>query len=208
MLKYCNDNLLTVVPQGGNTSLVGGASAYSGEIILSLSRLNQIEKFDKNTGIITAGAGVVLQNLQNLASDAGFEFPVSLGSKGSCQIGGNVATQAGGTLYFKHGSIRNHIRGLEVVLANGDVLNLQSSISKNNIGPNLKELFIGSEGTLGIITKIDLSCPRKDGNQEVIFLKVSGYKHVFDFINLAKSHFNHDLTALEFLDYYSYCGIE
>ena len=206
--KYCNTNNLKVVPQAGNTSLVGGASAYNGEIIINVSRLNEIYNFDSNTGMITAGAGVILQNLQTLAQDAGFEFPVSLGSKGSCQIGGNVATQAGGTLYFKHGSIRNHIRGLEVVLATGEILDLQSTISKDNVGPDLKELFIGSEGTLGIITKVNISCPRADTNQEVLFMKITGYENVFKIVNLTKSHFNHDLTALEFLDYYSYGGIE
>jgi D-2-hydroxyglutarate dehydrogenase len=133
---------------------------------------------------------------------------VSLGSKGSCQIGGNIATQAGGTLYFKHGSIRNHIRGMEVVLANGEILDLESIISKDNIGPDLKELFVGSEGTLGVITKVNISCPRADSNQEVLFMKISGYENVFKMVNLTKKHFNHDLTALEYLDYYSYCGID
>lgn len=208
VLKYCNDNLLKVVPQAGNTSLVGGAAAYNGEIVLNTSRLNKIEHFDENTGVVTTQAGVILQNLQTMAEEAGFEFPLSLGSKGSCLIGGNIATQAGGTLYFKHGSIRNHVRGMEVVLANGEILNLQSIISKDNIGPDLKELFIGSEGTLGVITKVNIACPRADTNQEVIFMKVSGYENVFHMVNFTKKHFNHDLTALEFLDYYSYCGID
>lgn len=208
LLKYCNENNIKVVPQSGNTSLVGGASPYKDEVVLSLSRMNQILNFNKSSGVLTCEAGLVLQTAQEFVGEHGFETPHNLGSKGSCQIGGNVSTQAGGTYYYNHGSIRNHILGLEVVLADGSILDMMSTISKDNTGPDLKQLFIGSEGTLGVVTKINLNCPRKDKERKVLFLKVNGYPNTYKINYAAQRLFKKDLTAIEFQDYWCYEAID
>ena len=179
LLAYCNDNDIKVVPQSGNTSLVGGASPYNDEVVLSLSKMDQIIDFNESSGVMTCESGLVLQTCQEYVGKYGFETPHNLGSKGSCQIGGNVSTQAGGTYFYNHGSIRDHILGLEVVLADGTVLDMQSTISKDNTGTDLKQTFIGSEGTLGVITKINMVCPRKDSERKVMFLKVDGFENLY-----------------------------
>ncbi len=156
VLAFCNQQRIPVVPQGGNTGLCGGAVASENAIILSLSRLDTIRHIDPTNYSITAEAGVILQTLQETAASHQRLFPLSLGAEGSCQIGGNLSTNAGGINVLRYGNARDLTLGLEVVLANGDVWDGLTSLRKDNTGYDLKQLFIGSEGTLGIITAASL----------------------------------------------------
>jgi FAD/FMN-containing dehydrogenase len=151
-LSICHESATPVVPQGGNTGLVGGQIPFAGEILLSLARLNRIREVDAAGAYCIAEAGVVLATLQDAAEDAGMLFPLSLASEGSCTIGGNLSTNAGGVNVLRYGMARDLVLGLEVVLADGRRLDLLRSLRKDNTGYDLKQLFIGAEGTLGIIT--------------------------------------------------------
>ncbi|MEN9390946.1 MAG: hypothetical protein RL017_243, partial [Pseudomonadota bacterium] len=157
LIKLCSNFKIHIVPQGGNTSLCAAAipeiSNQNQEIILNLSKLNKIIKLDKLNHTIEVEAGCTLQQIQSFANANNLYFPLSIGSEGSCQIGGNIATNAGGIHVVKYGMMRQLVLGLEVVLADGSVLQQQQELYKNNSYLDLKHLFIGSEGTLGIITK-------------------------------------------------------
>lgn len=152
-LRTCNDRRFPVVPQGGMTGLAGGANAVEDCVVLSLERFSGIEAIDTAGGTMTLKAGTVLEVAQNAAEEAGFLLPIDLGSRGSCQIGGNIATNAGGIRVIRHGVTRDNVLGLEAVLADGTVISSLNRLRKNNTGYDLKQLFIGSEGTLGVITR-------------------------------------------------------
>lgn len=142
--------------QGGLTGLAGGANPQNGEIILSLQRLNAIEDFDSIGGTVVVQAGVTLEQLQTAAVQQGWFFPLDLGARGSCQLGGNAATNAGGNRVLRYGMMRESVLGLEVALADGTLLTMLDRVIKNNAGFDLKHLFVGTEGTLGIITRLSL----------------------------------------------------
>jgi len=152
-VRACRKFDLALVPQGGNTGLVGGSVPRAGEVVLSLSRLNAIELFDSASATVQVQAGVVLQSLHENLAVRGHIFPVDLGARGSCQIGGMIATNAGGIKVLRYGHMREQVLGLEVVLADGTILSNLNSLKKNNTGLDLKHIFIGSEGMLGIITR-------------------------------------------------------
>ena len=154
VVKVCAAAGTPIVPQGGNTGLVvGGVPDDSGtQIVLSMTRMNAVRAIDPANLTITVEAGCVLQNLQAAAENAGFLFPLSLGAEGSCTIGGNLGTNAGGTQVVRYGNTRELCLGLEVVNAQGEVWNGLSGLRKDNTGYDLRNLMIGSEGTLGIIT--------------------------------------------------------
>jgi FAD/FMN-containing dehydrogenase len=152
ILSICNETATPIVPQGGNTGLVGGQIPTGGEVLLSLERMNRIRAVSAVENTLVAEAGVVLANAQSAAGDAGRLFPLSLAAEGSCTIGGNVSTNAGGVNVLRYGMMRELVLGLEVVLANGRVLDLMRGLRKDNTGYDLKQLFIGAEGTLGVIT--------------------------------------------------------
>jgi FAD/FMN-containing dehydrogenase len=154
ILKCCNEFGVPVVPQGGNTGLVGGQVPVGNgqEIILSLRRLQALREIDLDTSTMTVEAGMILAQAKEEAGRAGRLFPLTLGSEGSCTIGGNIATNAGGTNVIAYGSARDLVLGLEVVLADGRILSDLSKLRKNNTGFDLTHLFAGSEGTLGVIT--------------------------------------------------------
>lgn len=158
VLRYCHAEGVAVVPQGGNTGLCGGAVPdTSGEqIVLSLSRLNRIRSVDADDFSMVAEAGCVLAKLQAAALDVDRLFPLSLGAEGSCQIGGNLSTNAGGINVVRYGTARSQVLGLEVVLADGTTWDGLKTLRKNTAGYDLKQLFIGSEGTLGVITAASL----------------------------------------------------
>jgi FAD/FMN-containing dehydrogenase len=163
IVKYCVTNDLAIVPSGGRTGLAGGACATRGEVLVSLEKFNKILDIDTVGLSIEAEAGVTTQQLQEKAKDAGLFYPIDLGAKGSCQLGGNIATNAGGLKFIRFGGMREHVLGLEVVLGTGEILDLNLNLRKNNTGYDLKQLFIGAEGTLGIITKATVrlvSAPR------------------------------------------------
>ena len=175
ILKYCNERRLAVVPQGGNTGLVGGSVPVFDEIIVNLKNMSKIEKFDPVSSVATVQAGVILEKLNQYLAPEGCETPLDLGAKGSCMVGGNAATNAGGKYVIKYGSFRSHILGLEAVLPSGEVLDMRSKIVKDNTGYDLKHLFIGGEGTLGIITRLNIHCPKVDTYHKVLVFKTDNF---------------------------------
>jgi len=158
IVKACIKAGVTLVPQGGNTSMVVGAipSANADQLVLSLQRMNQVRAVDKQNLTLCVESGCLLQNVQQTAERAGFLFPLSLGSQGSCTIGGNLSTNAGGTQVVRYGNARDLCLGLEVVTGSGEIWHGLSGLRKDNTGYDLRNLFIGSEGTLGIITAATL----------------------------------------------------
>lgn len=158
ILRIASDAGVPVVPQGGNSSMVGGATppASGDAIILSLRAMNAIRSLDPAAGLAVCEAGVVLQHLHQAADEAGCRFPLSLGAKGIATIGGLISTNAGGTQVLRHGTMRNQVEGLEVVLPDGSVIDGLSALKKDNRGIDLKQLFIGAEGTLGVVTAATL----------------------------------------------------
>src|SRR6202050_1169711 len=152
ILKLANETATPVVPQGGNTVLVGGQTPLHNEIVLSLTRLNRIREIDATSNTITCEAGVTLQRAREAAASVDRLYPQLLPSEGTCTIGGNLSTNAGGTAALAYGVARSHVLGVEVVLADGRILNNLNKLKKDNTGYDLKNLFIGAEGTLGVIT--------------------------------------------------------
>jgi FAD/FMN-containing dehydrogenase len=172
ILAICHETATPIVPQGGNTGLVGGQIPFHGEVLLSLARLDRIRRVDRSDMSLVAEAGVVLAKVQDAARDAGCYFPLSLAAEGSATIGGNLSTNAGGVNVLRYGSARALVLGLEVVLADGRVLDLLRTLRKDNTGYDLKQLFIGAEGTLGIITAAALRLFPKPTTSETAFLAV------------------------------------
>jgi FAD/FMN-containing dehydrogenase len=174
-LRICNAAGQSVVPQGGMTGLAGGAVPRSTDIALSLDRLRGIEEIDPAAATVTVKAGTTLQEIQQAVADAGFLFPLDLGARGSCQIGGNIATNAGGNAVIRYGMTRDLVLGLEVVLADGRVLNLMNKMIKNNCGYDLKQCFVGSEGTLGVITRAVLKMAPQPGQSTTLLCALPDY---------------------------------
>ncbi|XP_055846275.1 D-2-hydroxyglutarate dehydrogenase, mitochondrial isoform X1 [Episyrphus balteatus] len=200
ILKYCNDNKIAVCPQGGNTGLVGGSVPVCDEIVLSLQRLNKVISIDEVTGIAVCEAGCILDTLENHAREVGLVVPIDLGAKQSCHVGGNLSTNAGGLRVLRYGNLHGSCLGVEAVLANGQVLDLMSDFKKDNTGYHLKHLFIGSEGTLGIITKLALLCPPAPKAVHVAFLGISSFDDVLKTFVAAKRHLGEILSSCEMLD--------
>ena len=174
LLAYCNDNRIGVVPHGGNTSYCGGATPdESGQqIVLSLKRLNRIRNVDPLNYSLVAEAGCILADVQRAADEADRLFPLSLGAEGTCQIGGNLSTNAGGTSVLRYGMMRELVLGLEVVLADGRVLSTLGALRKDNTGYDIKSLFLGAEGTLGVITAATLKLFSKVRTTATAFVAV------------------------------------
>ena len=200
IMKYCNDNLLAVNPQGGNTGLVGGSVPVFDEIVLNLSRMNKIRDFDEVSGIFVADAGVVLETADNYLAERGHIFPLDLGAKGSCHIGGNVATNAGGLRLLRYGSLHGTVLGLEAVLPDGTILDDLSKLRKNNTGYDIKQLFIGGEGTIGVITAVSIHCPQRSPAVNVAYLGLPSYEHVQRAFREAKGQLSEILSAFELMD--------
>ena len=200
ILAYCNERKLAVVPQGGNTGLVGGSIPIYDEVVLSMGRMNNVISLDEYGGIVTAEAGIVLEQLNSYLEEKGFIMPLDLGAKGSCQIGGNAATNAGGIRYLRYGSLHGNILGLEAVLPDGTILDTLSTMRKDNTGYDLKQLFIGSEGTLGVITKLALLCPRKPTSTQVAYLGLDSYEDVLKLMVRARTELVDIISAIEFQD--------
>ncbi|MBS0339909.1 MAG: FAD-binding oxidoreductase [Proteobacteria bacterium] len=156
VLRICSEYGQQVVVQGGLTGLAGGANPMASEIVVSLARLNAVEELDTVGGTVLAQAGVILEELAAQVEAAGWYFPLDLGARGSCQIGGNAATNAGGNRVIRFGTMRELVLGLEVALPDGRLLTMLNRVTKNTTGIDLKHLFIGAEGTLGVITRLVL----------------------------------------------------
>lgn len=203
ILKYCNDNMLAVVPQGGNTGLVGGSVPVFDEIVVNMSRMNKIRHFDEVSGTLVVDAGCILEVADQFLAERGHIFPLDLGAKGSCQIGGNVATNAGGLRLLRYGSLHGNVLGIEAVLPDGTVVEDLCKLRKNNTGYDLKQLFIGGEGTLGIITGVSVQCPQRSKAVNVAFFGLESYEKAQQAFREAKSQLSEILSAFELMDEYS-----
>lgn len=200
ILRYCNENKLAVVPQGGNTGLVGGSVPVFDEIVINLSRMNKVRDFDEVSGTLVADAGCILEVVDQYLAERGCIFPLDLGAKGSCQIGGNVSTNAGGLRLLRYGSLHGSVLGLEVVLPDGTILNDLCKLRKNNTGYDLKQLFIGAEGTIGIVTGISIQCPQRPQAVNVAFLGLESYEKAQQAFRAAKGQLSEILSAFELMD--------
>ncbi|WP_234262782.1 FAD-binding oxidoreductase [Hydrogenophaga sp. NFH-34] len=196
-LRICHAHGVAVVPQGGLTGLCGGGRAQGGEIALSLERMTGIEEIDPAAATMTLAAGTPLETVQQAADAAGFFCPLDLGARGSCAIGGNLSTNAGGNRVIRYGMAREMVLGLEVVMADGTVVNSLNKMIKNNAGFDLKHLFIGSEGTLGVITRIVLRLFPKPGSRMVAMCACEDYATVLRLLGEARSGLGPLMSAFE-----------
>lgn len=186
--------------QSGRTSLVCGSVPFKNEIVLSIEKMNTIENFDGTSGILTCGAGCILQNLEEYVSERNHVIPYDLGAKGSCFIGGNVSTNAGGIRFLRYGSLRGSVLGLEAVCGDGTIMDLMSSMRKDTTGYDLKQLFIGSEGSLGVVTKVNILCPPMPRHKAVIVLCASSFQDVLTIYQFIRNSCNEYLSAFELFD--------
>ena len=197
--KLANENHIALVPQGGNTGLVGGQTPHNGEVVVSLRRLDRIRDIDPASNTMTCEAGVILQVAQQRAAGADRLFPLSLGAEGSCTIGGNLSTNAGGTAALAYGVAREMALGLEVVLADGRVLNALSKLKKDNTGYDLRNLFIGAEGTLGIITAATLKLFPKPQAVETAYVGLKSPAQALKLLEISQNEAGNNLTSFELL---------
>lgn len=198
ILKLANETKTGVVPQGGNTGMSGGAIPF-GEIILSLARLDKIREVDPASNTMTCEAGVILANVQDAAEKVDRLFPLSLGAEGSCTIGGNLSTNAGGTSAIVHGTARDLVLGVEAVLADGRVVNVLNKLKKDNTGYDLKHLFIGGEGTLGIITAAVLKLFPRPRSLETAFIGVPSPRAALELLGLLQERAGSSVTSFELI---------
>jgi FAD/FMN-containing dehydrogenase len=199
ILKLANDTRTAIVPQGGNTGLVGGQMPLHGEVLLSLNRLERIREVDPVSNTMTVEAGVTLQRAREAAAAADRLYPQLLPSEGTCTIGGNLSTNAGGVAALAHGIARAHALGLEVVLADGRVLHDLNKLKKDNTGYNLRNLFIGAEGTLGVITAAVLRLVPRPRSVETAFLGVPSPQAALDLLGLAEERTAGGVTSFELM---------
>ena len=199
VVAQCVAHGVPIQPQGGNTSLCGGAVPFAGArgVVLSLSRMRSIRAIDAANNSITVEAGCVLADVQRAATDAGRYYPVSLGAEGSCQIGGNIATNAGGTGVLRYGNTRENVLGLEVVLPNATIWQGLRGLRKDNTGFDLKHLFIGSEGLLGVITAATLKLHPLNTHHVAAWLAPASIESAVELLALFQSSLGSRLTAFE-----------
>src|ERR1700759_3142746 len=197
--KLASEHRIALVPQGGNTGLVGGQTPHNGEVVVSMRRMDKIREIDTASNTMTCEAGVVLQVAQQKASEVARLFPLSLGAEGSCTIGGNLSTNAGGTAALAYGVAREMALGLEVVLADGRILNALSKLKKDNTGYDLRNLFIGAEGTLGIITAATLKLFPKPRAIETAFVGLKSPTAALKLLSISKAEAAGTLTSFELL---------
>ncbi|WFD00378.1 (R)-2-hydroxyglutarate--pyruvate transhydrogenase [Malassezia yamatoensis] len=208
IMQLCNTHGIAVVPQGGNTGLVGGSVPVHDELVMNLGGMSQVRSFDPVSGTLVCDAGCILEVLDDYVAKQGYMMPLDLGAKGSCQIGGNVATNAGGLRFLRYGSLHGNVLGLEVVLADGKILPLLQTLRKDNTGLDLKQLFIGSEGTIGIITGVSIATPRRARATNVAVFGVESYEAVQNTFQMVRTHCAEILSALEFIDSESYAIVQ
>ncbi len=202
ILSLCHQHAISVVPQGGNTGLAGGAiPGLDGrtEVLLNLRRLNRVREIDRDNYAITVEAGCILEELQNTVAEQDLLFPLSLASEGSCQIGGNISTNAGGTNVLRYGNTRDLVLGLEVVLSDGSILNGLSGLRKDNTGYDLKQLFIGAEGTLGIVTAATLKLFPAPRSSATALLAVSDPASAVALYSAARQRIGDEMVAFELM---------
>jgi FAD/FMN-containing dehydrogenase len=204
VLRLCHERGQSVIPHGGLTGLVQGCNVSDTDVVLSLERMNQVEDIDTVGRTMTVQAGVPLQVLQETAAEHGLMFPLDLGARGSCQIGGNVSTNAGGNRVIRYGMTRDNVLGLEAVLADGTVVTSLNTMIKNNAGYDLKHLFIGTEGTLGIVTRVVIRLREAPRNLSTAFAGFDNFPQVTRFLRFIDRELGGALCAFEVMwqDYY------
>lgn len=196
IVNLANEFNLAIVPSGGRTGLSGGAVAKEGEIVVAMDRLNQVIDYNPLDRCVTVGAGMITANLQDYAAEQGLFYPVDFASTGSSQIGGNIATNAGGIKVIRYGMTRDWVMGLKVVNGAGDILELNKGLVKNNTGYDFRHLFIGSEGTLGLICEATIQLIRPPAESSVLVLGVDNFPAILDVLNTFSAKI--DLSAFEF----------
>jgi len=197
VLALCHGLDQSVVVQGGLTGLTGGGIPKSGEIAINLERMTGIEELDRDAMTMTVKAGTPLQVIQEAADEAGFIFPLDLGARGTCNIGGNISTNAGGNQVLRFGMTRNLVMGLEAVMADGTVISSMNKMLKNNAGYDLKHLFIGTEGTLGIVARAVLRLFPKAGSRCTALLALEKFDDVVSLMHKLTAEFSGNLSAFE-----------
>jgi FAD/FMN-containing dehydrogenase len=204
VMRICHDAGQSVVIHGGRTGVCGGDRSTVLDIVLALERMNKIEEIDSWGNTATVQAGCVLRVVQEAAANAGLYFPLDLGARGSCTIGGNAATNAGGISVLRYGMMREQVLGLEVVLADGTILSSMNRMLKNNAGYDLKQLFIGSEGTLGIITRLVVRLRQETPHADTGFAAVSTFEKVAELLSFMARNVAGTLTSYEVMwgDYF------
>ncbi|MED5436894.1 MAG: FAD-binding oxidoreductase [Pseudomonadota bacterium] len=201
LMKIFHKEKISIIPQGGNTGLVGGQISYSEEhFILSLERMNKLININVLDQSITIQSGMILSEIQRICDEKNMLFPLSLASEGSCTIGGNIATNAGGVSVLYYGNTRDFTLGLQIVLADGTIIDSLKTLKKDNTGYSIKDLFIGSEGTLGIITAASLKIFPKPKEKFTFFCSVKDPKKSIELLRFLQKNISTPLTAFEFMN--------
>ena len=204
ILKFAYRKNISCIPQGGNTGLVGGQIPFNKDhIVISLERLNKIREINPTDQSVTVEAGLILSDLQKKCEENNLIFPLSLASEGSCSLGGNIASNAGGVAVLYYGNTRELVMGLEVVLSDGSIINNLKTLIKDNTGYSIKDLFIGSEGTLGVITAATLKVFPKPKNIYTALLSVDSPKQSIEILNYIRNNLSIPLTAFELMNNFS-----
>jgi len=205
VLELCHRHNQAVVTHGGLTGLVGGAKAGPGEIVLSLERMNRLGPVDTINRTLTVEAGVPLQKVQESAEQAGLLFPLDLGARGTATIGGTISTNAGGNGVIRYGMMREQLLGVEAVLADGTIISSMNSVIKNNTGYDLRQLFVGSEGTLGVVTRAVLRLRPLPRSQNTALVAIDSFGKLSQFLQTMDSALGGTLSAFEVMwnDFYA-----
>lgn len=198
IMRACTEYGIKAVVQGGLTGLAGGATVQDDEVIINMGQMNQVVEFDEVGGTLCVEAGMVLEELCQLVEAKDWYFPLDLGARGSCRIGGNVSTNAGGNRVLRYGTTRDLVMGIEVVLPDGTVLNMLRRLIKNNTGLDLKHLFIGTEGRYGIITKVMLRLFPKPQRRYSALLATDSFTQVTDLLKAARAQLP-ELSSFELM---------
>ena len=199
ILKICNDNQQELIIHGGLTNLVGSTKSNKNQVVLSLEKMNSIIEIDKNGKTLTCESGAIIEHIINVAKDNDLLLPLNFGARGSAQIGGAVSTNAGGLRVFKYGMTRNLVLGLEVVLPDGTIISSLKKLMKDNSGYDLKQFFIGSEGTLGIVTKVVLRLYQNPKTRYTALAVTNDYQNVLSLLKFMEEKISKNLTAFELL---------
>ncbi len=199
IIKICFENNQEVIIHGGLTNLVGATKSKKNQLVISLEKMNEIEEIDQKSRTVTVQSGVILENLINSVSDKGLLLPLNFGAKGSAQIGGAISTNAGGLRVLKYGMIRQMILGLEVVLPDGTIISSLKKIIKDNSGYDLKQLFIGSEGTLGVVTRAVLRLTEAPSARHSAILGTNNYENVINLLKTLEKGLGGILSAFELM---------
>ena len=199
IMKVCFENNQKVLVQGGLTNLVGSTKTFKDEIIISLDRMNKIEEIDEKSRTITLQSGVIVEDAINAANEKDLLLPLNFGAKGSAQIGGVVSTNAGGLRVLKYGMTRGLVLGLEAVLSNGEVISSMKKVIKDNSGYDVKQLFIGSEGTLGIVTKVIFKLEEKPESRCSALVALNNYENVVNLLKFIEKGLSGTLTGFELM---------